>query len=156
MRRIVFALGIAGVSPAVFGVPPKTFARRTNRLARRVWRASAPVGGTPTGATGTVAIPMARALPGADSERGSVSRSAWARFGVLRVIDPRSAVRRLRRSDVMTRFTEFCLSAPRPSSSALRDESLHGSLGKLVAGHSPDRSGTPRRFLTTASSDERE
>jgi hypothetical protein len=31
------------------------------------------------------------------SERGSGSHSAWAMFGVLRVIDPRSGARRLRR-----------------------------------------------------------
>src|SRR2546427_596823 len=51
-------LGSAGVSPVVFGVPPKTFARRTNAPFGAVCHAPRPVGETPTGATGTVALPV--------------------------------------------------------------------------------------------------
>jgi hypothetical protein len=51
-------LGIAGVSPAVFGVPPKTSGRSDKSMRVGIIDALGPVGETPTGATGTVAIPF--------------------------------------------------------------------------------------------------
>ena len=54
-------LGSAGVSPVVFDAPPKTFAGRTNAPFGAVCQALRPVGETPTGATGTVALPISTA-----------------------------------------------------------------------------------------------
>jgi histidinol-phosphate/aromatic aminotransferase/cobyric acid decarboxylase-like protein len=50
--------GSAGVPPAVFGVPPKTFCSTGCVPIGFVGRSHEPVGGTPTGATGTVAFPF--------------------------------------------------------------------------------------------------
>ena len=51
-------LGARGVSPAVFGVPPKTFSRRSDSPLGWPLIHRAPVGETPTGATGTVTLPI--------------------------------------------------------------------------------------------------
>lgn len=48
-------MGSAGVSPAVFGVPPKTSGERTRTFVAR--SRTEPIGETPIGATGTVALP---------------------------------------------------------------------------------------------------
>jgi len=57
-QRAIVDLGIAGVSPAVFGVPPKTSEPWDDALFGEREVRGKPVGETPTGATGTVAIPV--------------------------------------------------------------------------------------------------
>src|SRR5258706_14828824 len=61
----------AGVLPAVFGVPPKTSPRMARHCLVRFQRAN-PVGGTPTGATGTVALPAASHGRSSDSRFSEV------------------------------------------------------------------------------------
>ena len=51
-------MGSARVSPAVFGVSPKTFEPRTTARFDTLCHAPKPVGETPTGATETIALPF--------------------------------------------------------------------------------------------------
>ncbi len=53
--------GARGVPPAVFGVPPKSSPRGRDAPFGAWWVRRRPVGETPTGATGTVALPISTA-----------------------------------------------------------------------------------------------
>ena len=60
-RNDAVRLGARGVSPALFGVPPKTPPLKMNAPFGDGWLRRGRVGGTPTGATGTVALPISTA-----------------------------------------------------------------------------------------------
>ena len=57
-RNDAVRLGARGVPPAVFGVPPKTPALQMDPPFEDGWMPQGRVGGTPAGATGTVALPI--------------------------------------------------------------------------------------------------
>src|SRR6185369_3977980 len=78
--------GSAGVPPAVFGVPPKTVPRIRRAPFDLIVLRLGPVGGTPTGATGTVALPVSsdslQPGMGLDSVRMADSSSITARMAL--------------------------------------------------------------------------
>ena len=68
-RNDAIRLGARGVPPAVFGVPPKTSPPEMDKPFGGRWIRQGPVGGTPTGATGTVALPVFNCMVPAESKR---------------------------------------------------------------------------------------
>src|ERR1044071_4391757 len=74
-------MGSVGVSPAVFGVPPKTF-RGMSQMVRDFTRFES-VGETPTGETETVALPNKNARSRFTAS-GVIARFAAAQFFVSR------------------------------------------------------------------------
>ncbi len=77
-------MGSVGVAPAVFGVPPKTLRRRNRTRFGDTTAAVEPVGGTPTGATGTVALPKSNFMDTTEGKRQRALRPCY--FGLDQVM----------------------------------------------------------------------